>query len=142
MTRVQEIEADWENAGCPEGDEAVLLREIERLRAMYQVHYKAREKAEAEVQLLRDTLVTDASGRLRKLWELLEHCQKAEAALAQAEKRIKELEEAPEQAYKEGWDDALDCIVADPASPYPNKAQQNNGWLESDACLALQGEEG
>jgi len=68
--------------------------------------------------------------------------QKAEAALAQAEKRIKELEKPLEQAYKEGWDDALDCIVADPASPYPNKAQQNNGWLESDACLALQGEEG
>ena len=83
MTRVQEIEADWENAGCPEGDEAVLLREIERLRAMYQVHYKAREKAEAEVQLLRDTLVMDDSGRPRKLWELLERAEKAEAGLAE-----------------------------------------------------------
>jgi len=127
MTRVQEIEADWENAGCPEGDEAVLLREIERLRAMYQVHYKAREKAEAEVQLLRDTLVTDASGRLRKLWELIEHCQKAEAALAQAEKRIKELEKAL---------DSLLCAVNGISIP------EERCEARIKARIALQGEEG
>lgn len=32
MTRVEEIERTWEDAGCPEGNEAVLLQEIQRLQ--------------------------------------------------------------------------------------------------------------
>jgi len=68
------------------GYEKILVAEVERLRDMYQVHYKARERAEAKVRELEEA-ITKIIDCVAKVSVDIHHPESGEAWF---EKRLKE----------------------------------------------------